>query len=289
MENLTKQQIVLVTLLVSFVTSIATGIVTVSLMDQAPAGVTQTINRVVERTIEKVIQTPSQSAAVVTKETVIIKEDDMVMQAVENGARSIARIGFRISGSQVLTLGVVLTKDGIIAVDARSILPGPNYEAMFSTDKTYPIERVFNYESKELALYKVVLPEGEKVTFVTASLADSDKLKLGQAVVFIGGDDAGSVDTGIVSNLKYKKQDILPQATTTLEIPPPLVIGISTNIGRNSAVGGVLSNLSSEIVAYGVSRGGIVFLPVNVLKDALNAYREFQASLKTAQEAVKAQ
>src|SRR3989338_3691505 len=39
-ENLTKQQIVLVTLLVSFVTSLATGIITVSLMEQEPQGVT---------------------------------------------------------------------------------------------------------------------------------------------------------------------------------------------------------------------------------------------------------
>ena len=53
MEHLTKVQIVLLTLFVSFVASMATGIVVVTLMEQASGPVNQTITNVVERTIEK--------------------------------------------------------------------------------------------------------------------------------------------------------------------------------------------------------------------------------------------
>ena len=91
MDNLNKQQLILLALLVSFVTSIATGIVTVSLMDQAPAGITQTINRVVEKTIERVVQAPAQPAAVVTKE-VIVTEEDLITAAIEKNAKSIVKI-----------------------------------------------------------------------------------------------------------------------------------------------------------------------------------------------------
>lgn len=77
MEELTKSQLILLALLVSFVTSIATGIVTVTLMDQAPAGVTQTINRVVERTIERAVPSATTTEVIVerfpaTDETTIL-------------------------------------------------------------------------------------------------------------------------------------------------------------------------------------------------------------------------
>lgn len=59
-QELNKKQLVLLTLLITFVVSIATGIITVSLMNQAPKSVPQTINNVIQRTIEKVttVQAP---------------------------------------------------------------------------------------------------------------------------------------------------------------------------------------------------------------------------------------
>src|SRR3989344_3153329 len=85
LEQLSKTQIILLTLLVSFVTSIATGIVTVSLVNQAPPGITQTVNRIVERTVERVVPDVklTQGAAVVTTEkTVVVKEDDLIAEAI---------------------------------------------------------------------------------------------------------------------------------------------------------------------------------------------------------------
>ena len=79
LEKLNKSQIVLLTLLVSFMTSIATGIVTVSLMQQAPPEITETVSRVVEHTVEKVV--PGQTAAVAvpqTIKTVVVKESDLI-------------------------------------------------------------------------------------------------------------------------------------------------------------------------------------------------------------------
>ncbi|MFA6514874.1 MAG: hypothetical protein WCT42_01250 [Candidatus Paceibacterota bacterium] len=53
-KELDKKQLILLVLLITFVVSIATGIVTVSLMNQMPKNVPQTINNVIQRTIEKV-------------------------------------------------------------------------------------------------------------------------------------------------------------------------------------------------------------------------------------------
>ncbi|MBI4114589.1 MAG: hypothetical protein HY445_01975, partial [Candidatus Niyogibacteria bacterium] len=49
MEDLTKGQLILLVLLVSFVTSVVTGIVTITLVDQAPSPLRETIHKVVEQ------------------------------------------------------------------------------------------------------------------------------------------------------------------------------------------------------------------------------------------------
>lgn len=56
-KDLNKSQLILLAVLLSFVTSIATGITTVTLMEQAPNSVTVPINRIVRETVEKIVPT----------------------------------------------------------------------------------------------------------------------------------------------------------------------------------------------------------------------------------------
>ena len=55
MKELNKSQLILLALLISFVTSIATGISTVTLMQQAPASITTPINKIIRQTVEKIV------------------------------------------------------------------------------------------------------------------------------------------------------------------------------------------------------------------------------------------
>jgi len=286
MENLTKQQIVLVTLLVSFVTSIATGIVTVSLMDQAPTGVTQTINRVIERTIEKVIQTPAQSASVVIRETVVVKEDDQVVTAVEKNSPSVVRLVWgNQDASSIIAFGAILTKEGIFVVDANNTLTDTTYSARLFDDSVYPAERIYNAVDQGLVLFKIILKKDEQKTFVPVTLADSDTLKLGQTVVLITGRESNSVETGLISNLRMEKSKPITQATTTIQTSAPHVASFTTNLSTMNLAGGIVTNLSGEVVGFSMSANLGRFLPSNQLTESLKAYtvwlKEVSESNKT--------
>jgi S1-C subfamily serine protease len=126
-EQLNKSQLVLLTLLVSFVTSLATGIVTITLMEQAPPAITQTVNRIVERTIEKVVPQDGQVAAaanVVTEKTVVVHESDQVTEAVAKASPIAVRLTAPSRDAEgyivdvFLGLGVVASSDGLIFADA---------------------------------------------------------------------------------------------------------------------------------------------------------------------------
>jgi hypothetical protein len=214
---------------VSFVTSIATGIVTVSLMDQAPEPVTQTINRVVERTIEKVVPSETQKATVVTKETtVVVKEEDLITESIEKNGKSlvrISRVGHATSSpSGFVGMGVVVSRGGMVVTDA-SLLSSRvehTYNATLVSNKTYPLQLVGVDEEHGLAILQIS-PEGDaqaasvggtaegaeteekdtskNVVFQPVVFADPSSLKLGQTVIGLGGEERTAVSMGIVSDL----------------------------------------------------------------------------------------
>ena len=195
LEHLTKHQILLLTLLVSFVTSIATGIVTVALMDQAPAGVTRVINQIVERTVDTV--TPSdQGAAAAT--TVVIKDDDLAAQSIAQVQQSIVRIVER-GSDQLLTRGILVDAKGLAIADRAALAATGDtvFDALLASGERVPAV-MRSDSSGTFALLDVVVGTS---TFSPAVLGSASDLKLGQSVIRIGGTGADTVGVGVIARL----------------------------------------------------------------------------------------
>ena len=279
MENLNKQQIVLLTLLTSFVTSIATGIFTVSLMDQAPKSVVQTINRVVERTIEKVNPEGSNSAAAVatTKETVVVRDDDMVVNSVEQNKNSVVRI-YRnnggSSGQEFAGLGVVISRDGILVAGKPLYSDGIiKYSASFENGKLYNVSLLPRKEGGKFTFLKINQDPQKLETFQAIKLTDSDSLKLGQTVIAWGGQIRNSVSTGIVSSLVDWNADVSNSSSTdnVATSTPKHIAAIETNINLTDTIsGGPLLTLYGDMVGIRVSLQSVTnefyFMPANLIK-----------------------
>ncbi len=287
MESLNKQQLILLALLVSFVTSLATGIVTVSLMDQAPPGVTQTINRVVEKTIERVVQEPTkQAVAVVTKETVVVKADDAIIGAIEKNTGSIVRIK-EITGDGVSSfagLGLVVSREGLIAADISVAYRktdsvgntiAKSYQGVFPDGRVFPLNIVSSSQERGLIFLSPIVQDKEKGVYrFTPPQFFVGELILGQAVIVISGDDSNSVSTGIISNLVQKTiskaadTGTSPTSATTKEL-----IAIKTDIRSSDLVlGSVLLNLSGEVIGMNAGLQSVsrnTFVPIQKVLDEL--------------------
>lgn len=251
MEDLTKQQLILLALLVSFVSSIATGIVTVSLLNQAPPAVTQTINRIIERTVETVV--PAQGGTpTVTKETIVVSEDEAVVDAIDIASKSIVHIYSTNSPNdenwQFSGLGVVLPGDGRI-VSKISFDAGFRYKIKLHDNNEAGLNFVKSDDVRGMTVFSA-----SNLTLLTkAKLADTKLIKLGQKMVVFGGEGSSLIDTGIISNVVREEDKIT---------------NIKTNIINPSfATYSVLINLSGEIV--GMKVGTTVeegYLPMSIIE-----------------------
>lgn len=285
MESLNKQQLILLALLVSFVTSMATGIVTVSLMNQAPPAVTQTINRVVEKTIERVVTEPAnQSAAVATKETVVVKADDLVIEAIEKNEKSLVRIK-EVTGEgearreNFAALGLIVSRDGLIVTDLSvayrksaetGVAVPESYLGVLPDGRRVSLNIAYSDQVSGLIFFQPFLQDREKGTikFLPPQFGSAE-LKLGQAVVALSGDEGNSVSTGIISNIAAKTAVRTSDTAGVKEH-----IAIKTDIRSSDLVlGSVLLNLSGEVIGInaGTAAGGNrnTFLPIQKALEVL--------------------
>lgn len=254
MNDLNAQQIVLLCILVSFVSSIATGITTVSLLQQAPEPFTQTINRVVEKTIERVVTEPGETEVRTEKvvETVVVQAEDLTIDSVKNNSQSIARIYTDLPGTEndaFVGIGVIINDKGRIVTD--SSISGLNYKAVYPNGE-FKLKKVV--EGSELI--SVYEPEDiGGTTFSIATMKNSFTLQLGQSIILLSGRKVDAVSTGIAEQFI---DAIEPKEGESK------VGKILTSIDPSKVLpGSIILNLSGEIVgfSFGPDAGTSVFIP----------------------------
>lgn len=248
MEDLNKTQIVLLCLFVSFVTSIGTGIITTSLLQEAPQNVTQTINRVVERTVETIVPQPT---GVTTREvTVVVKEEDLVIDAISKNRGSLVRIFERSAQAAPRSLGVVVNSDGLIMADKNSVSSNGSYNAVFADGRVYPLEFHSRSGDTQAVFMKILIDNNAVSTFTPVSIGNSDSLQLGQTVIAVGGKEREQVSIGRITAANRAVVD--ENATTTQAVSEIE----SDSALRDSFAGSILLNLSGDVVGFENSDAG---------------------------------
>lgn len=195
-EELSKSQLILLTILVNFVTSVATGILTVSLLDRAPAVVTQTINRVVERTIETV----AAAAPAFTAPAPAPSNQDLVTAAIGADATRVVAIYAADTGTSTpaVSIGTYLPKSRVVATAAQDALPK---EALIEFPDGSFTAASLARTGQGIAVYGFA--DGATLPKATAPLLiASNALKLGETALAISAEGAAS--TGIVARVSDK-------------------------------------------------------------------------------------
>jgi hypothetical protein len=241
MEELTKSQIVLLTLFVSFVTSIATGIVTVSLVQQAPPAITQSVSRVIQETVQTVAPSSNSqhAAATVTEEkTVVVNDSDLVSKAVASVTPSIVHVYLGTPTAQSFVgLGVVLDSNGTIAADSDAL--GENSEAMLTlSDGTLVRAFVRARDAGSGIAYLVAatssVPAPKWVPISVAGL----HVVLGQSVIAISGKTILHIASGLIASIVPGSASSSPQVIET-DIASGAILPGSPLIDTNGALLGL--------------------------------------------------
>jgi hypothetical protein len=194
--DLKAQQLVLLAVFVSFITSVATGITTVSLIEAAPAPVQQVVNRVVERTVERVVpeEKPDEDKPV-EKEvvTVVVKEEDLLIGAADSVGKSVARI-FVKGTAEFACLGLVVGQNEIVS-DSE----------MLALDGEYDVEvngvRAVARVTRENGGFALLTVPAETPAFSPATIGSASSLKLAQSLIAVAGKVSPAVATGALVSL----------------------------------------------------------------------------------------
>jgi hypothetical protein len=185
-KDLNKPQLLLLAILLSFVTSIATGITTVTLIQQAPPSVTVPINRVVRQTVEKIV--PGKD----TVETVVIKEEDLVVDAIaknESAIFSVTKQTQDADGNNIEVTagkGFVVSDEGVVATDGSLVSDSKGVYFLQNESGKFNAE-FMSLDKNGVAFLKIGTPVNgtDKISYTMPTMGDLSKIKIGQKILVL--------------------------------------------------------------------------------------------------------
>jgi serine protease Do len=288
MEDLTKHQLVLLFILISIVVAFTSAIVTAALFDQEPTSVTQTMQRVIEKTVGKDTETvrvisdeqriievvkevsPAVVSIVATKDLPVLEEcmvspfgdDDIfsqffpelrVPQLCERGTetrRVSSGTGFFVSAD-----GSLITNKHVVR-DTEA-----DYTVIMNDGRRLTATVLARDPLQDIAILKV---KGSDYNYI--KLSDSQDLVAGQRVIAIGnalGEFQNTVSVGIISGLRRtivaSGEELRQVIQTDAAINPgnsggPLLDLSGAVIGVNTAVASGAENIGFALPAYIASK-----------------------------------
>lgn len=313
MEQLTKTQLVLLVLLVSFMTSLVTGIVTVTLVNQAPPAITQTIFKVMERAA--IIKDDGDEEII--EEVILITQEDLIIKLARESQEAVVSIiasknlpiyeqyfinpfqnddffgqiipfeffpnlltsQYRENGIEKNQIsrgtGFFVSSDGLLITNNRVVLDtDTEYSVIMNDGSQLLVEVVVRDPIQDIAILKV---EGSGYSYFP--LGNSDNLSTGQTVVAIGntlGEVQNTVSTGVISSLSSVViADGVGAGSKVLQ--KIIQTDASINLGNS---GGPLLDLAGRVVGIntvmviGVDNVGFA-LPINIVKKNIADVNEF--------------
>lgn len=284
MEELSKSQLVLLVLLVSFVTSIATAVVTVALVDQAPKPLTQTIQRVVERVVavnqateqpqkkeeqpppvmvvpdeEKIVRIvsdmlPSVVSIVATKDLPVVEQcfidpfgDDPLFKEFFGDFRipSVCQSEGKTEKRKVGSgSGFIVSRDGLVVTN-RHVVQDAGAEYSVILNDGRKLPATVLVRHATYDLAVAKIQTDEQ--FHAVPLGNSDTIRSGQQVIAIGnalGEFQNTVSSGVISGLRRSIRASTPEGK-----PEELANLIQTDAAINPGnSGGPLLDLNGKAI-----------------------------------------
>lgn len=256
MKDLNKSQLILLAILLSFIISIATGIVTVTLMQQAPSSVTVPINRIIRQTVEKIVPSEGKN----TVQTIIIKEEDLVVDAIAKNESAIFSITKEIQDidGKIIEIsagrGFVVSNNGIVVADGSLVSQDQVYylknnSGKFKTEFISLDKNGFSFlkigaplDEKPARTTGVVQSGGNKIVFTVPTFGNLSEMKAGQKILVLGSTISSFIFEG--------NKDI------------------KINVTKSNA-GGIVLDLDGDVLGIALSGDTASFANIDLINEAL--------------------